>query len=347
MIQYIYFVKCPNCDDEPFDVFEEAKTYALSCLSNKPIISQIEVNRNDFGETKESNNLGTVWSWEDLMSDIPSKDTESTFSKSETLCVFDDFDSLDDCLELESLDLSRELTIEDLVEEMEKNEDTVECKYCNDLFSKEACTYKEGLGYVCEGCNETPDITESFNSNDKVKLEYKGLTIDVAGPMDNEGQYDTSTYTDDYTYAISKDDIIDTIWQVFLSDEDVSDFKGGIEALDNAANNIIGDYLNTHFDTLFTKYYDELLKYYEKQALDSFEEDYYWYSEKRNPLPEPEDDFRDETKPIEEAISSTKSMLDELEDSESYLKHLTGCPECGESTFDLETNMCINCGFNV
>ncbi len=67
MLEYIYFVKCPGCEDEPFDFFNEAKDFAMNCLSQKPIITQIEVNRNDFGECVDSCDLGTVWSWEELM----------------------------------------------------------------------------------------------------------------------------------------------------------------------------------------------------------------------------------------------------------------------------------------
>lgn len=96
MIEYIYFVKCPNCEDEPFSFFEEAKEFALGCLSQKPIITQIEVDRNDFGECRNSADLGTVWSWEDMM-----KDTEPNgmvFSKDETFGIsegLDDFDRVE------------------------------------------------------------------------------------------------------------------------------------------------------------------------------------------------------------------------------------------------------------
>ena len=71
MIEYIYFVKCPGCEDEAFDFFEDAKSFALSKLSNKPLIYQVEVERNDFGECTDSQDLGTVWSWEEIMSDVP------------------------------------------------------------------------------------------------------------------------------------------------------------------------------------------------------------------------------------------------------------------------------------
>ena len=65
MVTYIYFVKCPNCEDEPFDFFDEARGYAMGCLSQKPVITQTEVCRNDFGECTDSADLGQVWSWED------------------------------------------------------------------------------------------------------------------------------------------------------------------------------------------------------------------------------------------------------------------------------------------
>lgn len=86
MVEYIYFVKCPDCDDEPFSFFDDAKACAMDCLSKKPIITQVEVNRNDFGECTDSADLGTIWSWEDMMSDIPDDADELTvFSKADTL----------------------------------------------------------------------------------------------------------------------------------------------------------------------------------------------------------------------------------------------------------------------
>ena len=107
MIEYIYFVKCPNCEDEPFDFFDEAKTFAMNCLTQKPVITQVEVDRNDFGECTDSHDLGTVWSWEDMMKDMPKENELTTFSKSETFgqsddffnCEFDDLDSVPDNFE--------------------------------------------------------------------------------------------------------------------------------------------------------------------------------------------------------------------------------------------------------
>ena len=267
MIEYIYFVKCPNCEDEPFDFFDEAKTFAMSCLTQKPVITQVEVDRNDFGECTDSHDLGTVWSWEDMMKDMPKEDELTTFSKADTFDCGDDFFNCefdDDCLDAvpdnfrrpveeavsdstraprdsdfvivskhpgrnyysflgnnlrmtkqldkampysseaeaeydlaiaeEQSDSDRyvnsdqffittaaeakkllndnawrkakqlsfaDMTIEQLVEEMEENEDTVECKVCEELFEKAKCHKDEKLGWVCEGCRAS-SLTEAY-----------------------------------------------------------------------------------------------------------------------------------------------------------------------------------------
>jgi hypothetical protein len=44
------------------------------------------------------------------------------------------------------------MTIEQLVEAMEENEDTVECAGCQELFPKEECTHKDGYGWLCDDC---------------------------------------------------------------------------------------------------------------------------------------------------------------------------------------------------
>lgn len=90
MIQYIYFVKCPNCEDEHFDFFDDAKGFALGCLSKKPIITQTEVCRNDFGECTDSSDLGTVWSWEDECKDCQEPVEEhATFTKDDVAADYD------------------------------------------------------------------------------------------------------------------------------------------------------------------------------------------------------------------------------------------------------------------
>lgn len=182
MIQYIYFVKCPNCEDEHFDFFDEAKAFALGCLNNKPIITQIEVCRNDFGECIDSTDRGIVWSWEN-----EAKISDTKAGPGHILTVSDlkdygeddpEFAALDNSLdfepesavepelkqasvELTALDAKPDnfrkpipdgMTIEQLVEEMEANEDTVECVCCQELYPKEECEHDEKHGWICSGC---------------------------------------------------------------------------------------------------------------------------------------------------------------------------------------------------
>lgn len=228
MIQYIYFVKCPNCEDEHFDFFDEAKACAMSQLSKKPIITQTEVNRNDFGECIDSCDLGTVWSWEDMMSEA--EPAKSVFTKDdlEPKCSkhdaeFDDeefffdnnliesaaakmtFRSKEDqteffrlCSEIgiitgadlkrftsenltdgtalldklkayraelgDDFEIQHEscrkpvpegMTLKELVEAMEENEDTVECVGCEELYPKDECFYKDDIGWLCGDCEDS------------------------------------------------------------------------------------------------------------------------------------------------------------------------------------------------
>ena len=51
--------------------------------------------------------------------------------------------------------------------------------------------------------------------------------------------------------------------------------------------------------------------------------------------------------PAEDDIENI-SMLEELEDADAYSAHLDLCPECGaEHSYDKDTGICINCGFNI
>ena len=272
MVTYIYFVKCPNCEDEHFDFFDEAKGYAMGCLSQKPIITQTEVCRNDFGECTDSADLGQVWSWEDecateaepvkaiftkddlkdyiqdedpefkaidnsvdfepVTSEISAIDDLPDNFKKPVTENFDDFDigpqsdefipaefgmtdetlwvaenldggeivaacwsvdedrayrllsqafqervqgDLRDCYIREAEDdeadyinenpellaeackrkpIPEGMTINQLKEAMEENEDTVECAGCEELFPKEECFHKEGIGYLCGDCED-------------------------------------------------------------------------------------------------------------------------------------------------------------------------------------------------
>jgi hypothetical protein len=477
MVQYIYFVKCPDCDDEPFDFFDEAETYAISLLDKKPIISQTEVCRNDFGECTDSRDLGTVWSWQDLYKDTEELSTDSVFTKdyfdvdcdndpefaaldnSLDVSVINSEVSLDEGLEYEfkptelqkakaevfklnsvqrfkedetlpqiyalykelcaadeeggysptknfitqgqdflrfyndfqKLKTQREIeikpwhddekrdiitgaasinsikfksnaakdklmaesackvsdrkpipagmTLKDLVEALEENEDTVECACCQELYPKEDCMYDEKHGWLCETCQdeavectwceelfdrsecrnevnlgwlcsrceaaiksrgETLTFEEgnywdcfdeevdsevktkealiedvAFNPKSTIELHYEEITAPVVTRVIPATYWDpeeeiTEDVTDSFDFAVTADDLATTIWEKFLTDEDVASVPGGLDAL--ADDEAWYRYLAEHFDDLVEKYNTELLNYYEDDAIEAASE---------------------------------------------------------------------------
>lgn len=485
MIQYIYFVKCPDCEDEHFDFFDEAKTFALSELSKKPIITQVEVDRNDFGECVDSTDLGTVWSWEEVVKDL-GDESKPVFTKSDLEINDDDPEFLitDDILEVpasaedeqepatDEQPVATGHTIKDLVKLMEENEDEAECRCCYETFPKESMTTLEGErfcadcaeqiedgdivkcewcedyfdksecdfapdwnGYLCKRCiqailsrgeqinlrhggyneeltvteeveledpecyyckehhpaetmhvefdnnikddvlvcdtcyaelfgadeeldieivddlgtqfdggyPETSEVTEAVQKTEYIEFEYSDLTTVVQGPKRDADDWDEFDYTGDYTYKVPKDEVATTIYEEFMTDEDVADVPGGFETLED--DDEWAKYLETHFDALLEKYYDQLLEYYKENAEEAFADDVSYddlaadrYAAE---IDRAYDEWRDR-RLFGEEVASPKTTLAESDDETG----LTLCPECGKNSFDPETGVCVNCGFN-
>jgi hypothetical protein len=446
MVTYIYFVKCPDCEDEHFDFFDEAKEFALGCLTKKPIITQTEVTRNDFGECTDHCDLGTVWSWEDMMQDTTYEDDATVFSKNETFGISEGLDDLDDfdigpqidefdnsldydfeedtcetcdreikegfisvydhgrmtkselydhlvnknnaveieigdqghswgdirfsdggrysdsrlelsvyngkftaiefymsddgdvsegdtVIETESFDefweelmdygtsdlvaeactkkpIPEGMTIEQIVEEMEENEDMVECKWCEELFPKEEGRFETGFGgLICRSCQNAAYARGE-------KMTYKD-----------------SDYWD------------------FL-DEEVADLtEASLLDVATAANNEFGSNFNERdildatgvndgafFDDLETwpDLQAERKRVGKKRAIAA--------RNKKNLDPKATHDLGNE---YDGAYPDYKPELSEVDETpEVSDSHLKLCPECGKASFDLETGICIKCGFN-
>jgi hypothetical protein len=242
MIQYIYFVKCPNCEDEYFDFFDEAKAFALGCLSQKPVITQVEVDRNDFGECTDSIDHGVQWSWEDECRDIEggyseAEPAESTFTKDDLKLLADgsdpEFDTLDNSVDFEVEEpvtsevspvaeipdnfrkpIPDGMTVEELVEEMEENEDTVECTWCEELFDKSECRKEVDLGWLCSRCEaaiksrgETLTFKENnywdFLDEDLQELSFSDMVADSIRHLTSELGKDVAA--DDFADLVIKD----------------------------------------------------------------------------------------------------------------------------------------------
>ena len=357
MLEYIYFVKCPDCEDEPFSFFSEAKEFAMSLLSKKPIITQIEVNRNDFGECTDSCDLGTVWSWEEMM-DTENTPTESVFTKDdlENRPVDEDpeFAALDNSVTPEvRKPIPEGMTIEQLVEEMEENEDEVECTWCNELFGKDQCRKEVDLGWLCDRCQAaimsrgepltfrensywdfldesadkpideeldwhtykitytTPaapdkeqtatfrtwqfdveyawrmsrgniphstikrielieELQESANPKAKVEFVYDKLPVTLYGPKRAEDDWDEAEEQVEYTYKTDYESVVEVLWNDCMTEEDVSNVPGGLDAL-YADDKAFDAFMKTNFDDLVEKYMGKLLDHFETAAIEEYE----------------------------------------------------------------------------
>jgi hypothetical protein len=246
------------------------------------------------------------------MKETDAEPAVSVFTKDDlkTLPTGDDpeFDSLDNSLDFE-LDevpdnfrkpIPEGMTIEQLVEEMEENEDTVECTWCNDLFDKDQCRKEVNLGYLCSRCeaaiksrgekltfeeNDYWDFLDedSFFNGGKnstqlqesaenlVEFEYDNLDITLCGNQTAVDEWDEIEYSDEYTYKVDRAEVEDDLWD-FLTEDDVKDVPGGLEALEDDA--AWANFLETHFDSLLVKYYDKFLDLYRERAAEEFAENY-------------------------------------------------------------------------
>lgn len=328
MIEYIYLVKCPDRTEEPFDFFDEAKDFAIGCLSNNPIITQIEVDRNDFGECTDSRDLGTIWSWEDMMQDI---DTNNESTK----CVFtkDDLKQYtnDDDPEFQDDDFfainNSEESVDPLDELFDANislgidgGDNNNVRVLSSYNPKEADEADEA---------DELELDELFDANISLGISGgSGNNVSVLSPpgLGGLGENcsrkpipDGMTIKDLVEEMEENEDTVECTWCEDLFDKDECRYELNLGWLCSRCQAAI----MSRGETL------------------TFRENNYW-------------DFLDEDTDVEnveideKAEEAPKSMIEELEDADTYRERLTLCPECGgATTFDNETGICINCGFNT
>jgi NADH pyrophosphatase NudC (nudix superfamily) len=427
MLTYVYLVKCPNCEDEYFDFFDEAKEYALSCMSKKPIITQTEVTRNDFGECADHCDLGTVWSWEEAM-----KDTEGGYTDAEPIkSIFtkDDLKLMADGKDPEFDNLDNSVDVE-ITEDLEHIQYCPSCGTVNDYTDSQ--DNGSFIRYTCRDCNNTWDIDkprmpaiESVEATDRklislVQDSIKGPLADRVGssgfysengqrfmaiPVStNSDAYDFESYkkelqqvfpnTDIYCVMDDSEIIIDvtsfyserkpipegmTIEQLVEEMEENEDTVectkcGGLfekaRCTHNKegfgwcctncepANTLIED-IQEEYDlaALVTDSINHLTNDLGKDPLaDDFADDIIADIENNYDIEVPDvpEKYRDWASAIACEVSrqvnksESASMLEELEDAKDYRKRLELCPECGtENSFDHETGFCLECGFNL
>ena len=365
MVEYIYFVKCMDCEDEPFDFFDEAKEFALSNMSKKPEIHQTEVVRNDFGECTDSTDYGKVWSWDEVMLDIP-EDTDTVFSKSETFGDIDtEFDNLDNSLNSEErIAVPDGMTIDGLVEAMEENEEMIECKRCQELFPKEDMLYELSRGYLCPICimdldaagedlefrpreipekvvDEEPLVeaqrrlsTKYDIFEDEIVLYYNDLEALIQYNQTAADAWDEKEfYSEMFEYKVPIEDAIAELWDCCIDDRAYKEFYDHYDEFEADESKWI-NFAKANIKTLMSKYSKHLFDRFESDAQEKFQDEVWeeWNDGYLESIKEPAGDI---------------NLLETLEEPEDYKKRLTICPECGETSFDRDTQICINCGFNV
>ena len=389
MVHYVYILKCPGCEDEFFDFFDEAKEQAMSILSKRPIITQTEYENNNMGcgECIGSHDLGTVWSWDEVMNDVTEEPTDTTFTKADTLrrdnCFDQEFNNLDNSLDYIPDNFRKpvpsNMTVGELVEAMEENEDTVECRVCEELFEKVKCHKDPKLGWVCEACSSkqlkestttrwtcffddrevgTVEATTEEEAKDKMMQKY---------PEYQYGLYDGCFYVErdkeSLTEAFNPNESIEFEYndlKVVLyghkvdvdrwdESEEIVNYTYTKSKLDVATD--IWENFITDSDVIDIpgglEQLDDDVEWekFLETHFDDLVEKYY-----KQLLEYYRDDAREEyeeTHSIGESCSG-KSFLEELEESDSYRSHLIDCPECGASqAFDHEAGLCLDCGFNA
>jgi Zn finger protein HypA/HybF involved in hydrogenase expression len=209
-----------------------------------------------------------------------------------------EFDNLDNSVDYEEPETSEVspverkpipegMTIEQLVEEMEENEDTVECTWCNDLFDKDQCRYEVDLGWLCSRC--------------EMAIKSRGETLTF-----REGSY----------WDFLDEALKPKTWICEFDGREIGTVEASTEEEAYAA--MEREYPEYHYGL-----YDGVAIVY----------------------PADEDELDENVKEIHdlgnEYDGGYPAETPEVSDS-----HLKLCPECGKETFDIETGICVDCGFN-
>lgn len=143
-----------------FETEDAAIEYAKRNLDKLPFVDELQVSRDANGEIDDVFEYKTVW--DHTMADGTATETEDDYWD-DLAAMYDDSEKhvIGDTTWFESVDT------DELVETLEENEDTVECKECFDLFPKTDCI-KVDFGYVCPTCAEGGTVSEE----DLFKMDF-------------------------------------------------------------------------------------------------------------------------------------------------------------------------------
>lgn len=162
-----------------FENKDAAIDYAKQHLDKLPFVDELEVSYDANGEIEDVFNYKTIW-------DHTMSDQEAEAAVADTIDTEDAYWDFKGNQEVEAEKNKNDIgdttwfeSMDNLVEEMEENEDMVECKECFDLFPKTDCI-KIDFGYVCPTCHNNGKVfTVSDNEAFNVDFpEYEKMNIE-------------------------------------------------------------------------------------------------------------------------------------------------------------------------
>jgi hypothetical protein len=213
-------------------------------------------------------------------------------------------------------------------------------RYFNDpLFFR---TVDVGAGVVDEPLSEAAASNTYPNElNRYCTFTYDNMTVPVVtrvipATLEDPEDYEEEYFTKTFEYEVFLDDVATVIFENFMTDADAAQVPGGMDAL-ATDEELWLTFLKNNFDTLFDKYYDQLLAYFEDDATEAAREQFQTdYDEYEPDEDRAYDEWRDR-----------ELFGESLEESdEEFYSRLTMCPECGaEKSFDHKACRCIECKF--
>ena len=135
-----------------FATKEEAIDYAKKHMDKLPFVDELEVSYDANGEIDNVFSYKTVWAHNEA-------EAESTEAEDDYWDDLADMYAEEEANKHDLGDTTWFESMDNLVETLEENEDTVECKECFDLFPKADCI-KLDIGYVCPTCAEGGVVSE-------------------------------------------------------------------------------------------------------------------------------------------------------------------------------------------
>jgi hypothetical protein len=340
----IYAVNSDLDDDlfyAEFDTMDKALKYAEDHLDKLPFIDEIELVVDD-GGYEDAVSYTTVWDYTKAESQDQSADPTKKLDD-KTAQVEDDFwdfstrgysekekEAIRDKARadkgswLESLD--------GLVEDMEENEDMVECKECFDLFPKADCV-KLAFGYICPCCNKGAEVADS----DIFKIEFPEYEkfSDTTDDFDDSklamSDEDVARVNEPFEEPEFENDSISTPEEVipFLVNDEVEAIAGYEKAAEVIADSDVENK-------------EEIL-----DILDHIKEEEEEHIEELQELTEVEEDETTEVEnePVSAEVKEVEETAEDVEESEVLVEHILDRAEPIESDQELEgtDNAVVKC----